>query len=451
LTSHRDNNRIATIAPPARRRGRAFISDTRAATAITFALSLPVLAVAAGAAVDYSSAAATRTRMQGIADAAAMASVQEVRLAQTNEGKVVAVATNYVNAAMPGLTTRVAVDFQASTVQVNLTTQYAPLMGTLLFRQGIPLAVNATAKLSGSLPLCMLALDPASSESISLQDSAVMQAPGCLVQANSMNKFALDSHDSAVLKAGMICSSGGALKFVSSNFSPQPTTDCPQLPDPVSSRPAPTVGACNHTNTVIDGLTQTLQPGTYCGGLKVTNAANVHLSAGIYVISGGPLIVDNGATLKGTNVGFYLSGANANLSFDTDSTIHLSAPTSGPLAGLLVYDDPSGAAAPATPLASGLTCNSMAKTAQYTAPPRQHQIYSNNARNLTGTIYMPKGELLVDASKPIAAYSAYTVLVVAQLHLCAGPTLVLNTDYSATDVPVPAGLGPRGGKTYLTN
>jgi hypothetical protein len=219
----------------------------------------------------------------------------------------------------------------------------------------------------------------------------------------------------------------------------------------LGSRTAPSVGSCNYTNTVIDGTTQTLQPGTYCGGLTVTNAANVTLAAGIFVITGAPLLVDKGSTLKGSHVGIYLGGANANLAFDTDSTISLSAPSSGPLAGILVYDDPSGAAAPATTLASGLVCNSMAKNAQYTAAPRQHRIFSNNAQNLTGTIYMPKGELLIDATQPIASYSAYTVLVVAQLHLCAGPTLVLNTNYSATDVPVPMGVGPYSAKTFLSN
>ena len=439
-----------TAGAPAQRSPRRFFSDRSANIATTFAFALPALVIAAGAALDYGLAASTRSKMQGVADAAALASAQQIQLAQTDPSRIAAIAKSYVNGFLANVTTNVNVDLQASTVQVTIQKQYAPVTGTLLSRGGIPLSVSATAALSGSLPLCLLALDTSSSETISLQDSAVANAPGCLVQTNSLNKYAMDSQDSAVLKAGMICSAGGALKFVSSNFSPQPTTDCPALPDPLRSVTAPSVGPCNYTDTVVDGLTRTLQPGTYCGGLKVTNAANVTLAGGIYIVTGGPLLVDKGSTLTGSHVGIYLGGANANLAFDTDSTINLSAPSSGPLAGILVYDDPSGAAAPATPLASGLACNSMAKKAQYKAPPRQHQIFSNNAQNLTGTIYMPKGEILIDASQPIAAYSAYTVLVVGQLHLCAGPTLVLNTNYSATDVPVPRGVGPYSAKVSLT-
>jgi hypothetical protein len=83
--------------------------------------------------------------------------------------------------------------------------------------------------------------------------------------------------------------------------------------------------------------------------------------------------------------------------------------------------------------------------------PREHKILSDNARMLLGTIYMPHGRLIIDANKPIADKSAYTVLVVQRVDLHAGPNLVLNSDYSATDVPVPPGVGPYGNSVKLTN
>ena len=70
---------------------------------------------------------------------------------------------------------------------------------------------------------------------------------------------------------------------------------------------------------------------------------------------------------------------------------------------------------------------------------------------LLGTVYMPKGRLIIDATRPIADRSAYTVLVVQQLDLYEGPNLVLNTDYRASDVPIPEGVGPYGRKVLLTN
>src|SRR5262249_54284844 len=214
--------------------------------------------------------------------------------------------------------------------------------------------------------------------------------------------------DSATPPAGRICSPGGKVTPHPPNFPPPPPPDCPALPAPPSPRPAPAVGGCDYNNKVIDGLTVTLPPGVYCGGLVLTNSAVARLSAGIFVIKDGPLIVDGGASISGTDVGIYLKGSAANLTFDSDTTVNLSAPKSGPLAGILIFDDPSGAGAPAQKPKSGRGGGGRSNK---TGAKRQHQILSDNARNLLGTIYMPQGEIIVDATKPIAAKSAYTVLV----------------------------------------
>jgi hypothetical protein len=68
-----------------------------------------------------------------------------------------------------------------------------------------------------------------------------------------------------------------------------------------------------------------------------------------------------------------------------------------------------------------------------------------------GTIYMPQGRLIVDATSPIADRSAYTVLMVQQLDLYSGPNLVLNSDYGASEIPVPMGVGPYDGNVVLSN
>jgi hypothetical protein len=40
---------------------------------------------------------------------------------------------------------------------------------------------------------------------------------------------------------------------------------------------------------------------------------------------------------------------------------------------------------------------------------------------------------------------------VRRIDLHAGPNLFLNSDYSATDVPVPPGVGPYGSSVKLSN
>ncbi len=437
--------RKAGSAPSAPRQAARFIANEAASTLIIFSLAMPVLTIAGIEGVDYSLALLTQTKMQGAADSAALASVRELALARTDSSSITAVANNIVNSALQNVTTQVNVDTQALTVQVALDKLYIPIISAF---PKIQLHASSTAKMSGSMPLCLLGLDPSAPQTIGLQQSALLTAPGCLVQSNSTSATGVKAKNDSVLHAGMICSAGGKVQTSNANFSPAPTTDCPVLPDPLSARTAPPVGACNYTDEVVDGLSETLHPGVYCGGLRLTDNAVVNLASGIYVIKDGPLIVDGGASISGTGVGIFLTGKGANLTFDADSTIDLTAPKDGPLAGILIYDDPAGGSAPAKAPKSGRGSKGRALKK---GSARQHQILSDNARNLLGTIYMPKGEIIIDATKPIADKSAYTVLVVQQLHLYSGPNLVLNTDYSATDVPVPVGLGPSAAKIFLAN
>jgi Flp pilus assembly protein TadG len=440
-----DYKRARAFAASLRRRAGRFVVDEAASTMITFALATPLIVAASGAAIDYSFAASIRSKMQSTADAAVLASARELQLARADSGRIIAVANNVINSSLLGVTSTVNVDFKVMTVQVILEKQYTPFILKLSSPQ---LRVTAKAKMSGSMPLCLLGLHPSAPGTINLDQSALLTAPGCLVQSNSNSAKGLEAMHSAVLVAGMICTVGGKSQTRNANFSPAPTTDCPVLQDPLSARAPPPIGACNYTNKVVDGVSATLLPGVYCGGLKLTDGAVVQLSSGIFIIKDGPLIVDRGASISGTGVGIYLTGITANLTFDADTTVDLSAPKDGPLAGLLIFDDPSGALAPAlAPLSGRGLLGRLLKTGSL----RQHQILSDNARNLLGTIYMPKGEIIIDATKPIADKSAYTVLVVNQLHLYSGPNLILNTDYSATDVPVPMGVGPFGAKIFLSN
>ena len=70
----------------------------------------------------------------------------------------------------------------------------------------------------------------------------------------------------------------------------------------------------------------------------------------------------------------------------------------------------------------------------------KHEITSDNARLLLGTIYLPNGTLKIDSDAPVADKSAYTAIIARAIELQEGPTLYLNSDYEATDVPVPEGL-----------
>src|SRR5262249_27120275 len=379
---------------------RALARDNSANTLIIFGLVTPVLFGAVGIAIDYSSAVATRTKMQSVADSAAVAAVREFQMAKATRDTVAAVARNYVKDRIPDATATPTVDEKALTVQVVVEKDVALTIGKLVLDANVHLRTSATAKLSATLPLCLLALDEKAPATVELEQSAMMTATGCMVYSNSKNPGGLQAKDEAMLTAGLVCTVGGKAKTHGAQVTPDPVTNCPKMDDPLAARAPPSDSTCSFTDTVIRGGTQQLRPGVYCGGLRITDGAEVNLGRGIFTIKDGPLIVDRGGALQGTDVAIYLKGRGANLTFATASTISLPPPKHAPLAGLLIFDAPSGAPAPPTPpfplpipIVGGLVGGNGS------GPPREHKILSDNARMLLGTIYMPQGRLIIDASK----------------------------------------------------
>jgi Flp pilus assembly protein TadG len=417
-----------------------FWHDERGGLAMLFGLALPVLLLGAGAMMEYASLTSRRAQLQQAADTGALTAARELSLANADDTRVVSVAKSAALASLAGghqegsaATVGASVMDKRSGVQVVVNETVVNLMGKVMSLPSSELEARATAKLSGGGRLCVLTLDPNAGAAIRLDTASKLTANGCSVQSNSTDKKSIQVRDSGFLLAERICSSGGYEGRVGANVSPTPLTDCPPIKDPLASRPPPPVPAsCDNGSLVpllprkINGGNRTLDPGTYCGGLIVTNGANVTLREGTYIFNQGPLVVDKGSTLAGDYVGFYFNGDLATMKLDFDSIINLSAPKTGTMAGLLIYSDPKAVLG------------------------NKFKIFSDNARRLLGTIYLPRGDLYVDANKPIADQSAYTVIVARTIELQSGPNLVLNANYGATDVPVPQGVGPTGSTVALS-
>ncbi|PLX35419.1 MAG: hypothetical protein C0605_10230 [Hyphomicrobiales bacterium] len=455
---------------PARRR---FLANQCGNVVLTFTILSPAVILSVGAAVDFSYLSLQKSNLQQAVDAAAIAAVRELRLANTSRSNILAVAKNSVVANLNG---------KPGNVSVNAVTSSDPLTVTVSATQTVKLnfmnkfydgqiSANAVAEIVGGSPICLLGLDEAVAKpAITLQRSARITGNGCAIYSNATGSKSLVSYDSALMRADFICTSGGYTGAVS-NYQPRPMTDCPNVPDPLISRAAPPIGNCTEsfkridmgikfkadfstisraikretlsesgkntsnalTNTTSHSLLPrssftashvTLKPGVYCGGLAIGGAAEVTLEPGIYVIKNGPLFVNDYASLKGQHVGFYFTGTGSTLYFGPHTSISLTAPTSGEMAGLLFFEN-----------------RNQTKLLPYA-------ILSDDARVLEGTIYFPRNRLFVDADSPIADQSAYTAIVARRVDLFAGPHLVLNTNYDQTDVPVPDGIA-RNGKIIL--
>jgi hypothetical protein len=439
-----------TIAPLLRATARTFALNRSGATMVVFGLSLSVLGVAVGAAVEYASLANRRATLQVAADSAALAAATELGLSNTSDERIDSVVKsvalnklheNGSSAANEAPTVSSQVLDGRSAVRVSISEKVVSVAGKLMNRASAELRAQAVARVAGRTKLCLLGLDTDGKGVVTLEKDARLTASGCAMYSNSKDGSGMVGDQNATATASVICSAGG-FAGKRAQFTPSPTTDCPVMSDPLASQVAPPVGSCGAGNTdkKVEGGIVSLSPGTYCG-LTVTKGAQVTLQKdGIYVIKDGPLVVETKSALTGTNVALYFTGDKAGLRFDSDSSISLTAPRSGPLAGLLMFDDrnvgnpvapPLGLNAPIPPLPTGKKL-------------REYRIVSDDARMLLGTIYLPGGRLVIDSKKPVADRSAYTVIVARRVELYEGPNLYLNTDYASTDIPLPKGVGPRG-------
>ncbi|MCB2114100.1 MAG: pilus assembly protein [Parvularculaceae bacterium] len=440
--------------------GMSFPSDRGGNVVVFFAVLAPLLFGAAGLAIDFQARLAQRAALQDAADTLALRGARELLLEnaseKTIEAMLQATAAKQFKPSLGAFAMAPRVNKADGEVVVEITqpSRASFFLSNSVTRKG-PVSTQSTAIAHGVTNVCVVALEEKSSDAIKAGVDSRLDARDCAILSNSTSTSGVNVSGMSRITARFICSAGGAAG-ASMSFSPAPLLDCPRYDDPLAERVAPDTAGCDFVDTkitlasksgrtgggaivstvtaLIDGsIAGTLQgyarydiePGVYCGGLEIKGLADVHAAPGVYIMKDGPLRVDAGARLYGRNVGFFLEGDNSVFDFRINSIINLTAPKTGLMAGLLFWE--SAAA----------------------TPNRLHTISSDNARELLGTFYLPRGVLNVNTVQPLADTSAYTAIIARKLNLNGRPQLVLNADYDATDIPTPDGVGPTGGSVYL--
>jgi Flp pilus assembly protein TadG len=393
--------------------------------ALTFALIAPLLLAFVGAGVDYSRYHSLKAQIQEVADAAALAGARQFLMSKEGDKLPDAIARATTESGLarlgivPQSTFSVSGDNQSSTVNVIVTYAMRPSFLVSVFKNPINVNVASSAQASGGTNICVISLDDSARESILMTGTAKLSGRTCAVFANSNNATAVGAYNSARMLTAFTCSSGG-YGGAPMNYDPLPLTDCPVREDPFAGRVAPTVGACDYSKFSVKDFVGVLQPGVYCGGLAILGNSRVEFAPGIYVIKDGDMEVLGTSSISGDNIGFYFVGNGADLFLYDQVDVQISGPVSGVMAGILIWQEPSG------------------KTAKV------FEVASNNVKKLVGTIYIPNGKFLARADAPVAQSSAYTAIVAKKIELLSGVNLVLNTNYDQTPVPVPNGIGGSG-------
>ena len=386
---------------------RQFLMDSRGSV-LPLLAAVVLISVAGGAiAVDLTRAYAYRGQLQITADAAALAAA--VNLPDLEAARLSAY--RYAKKNMPDFDDVVSADDvefghwdpdtrtmspdmhspSALRITARLGQKNGNSVGTLfsgIFGQEL-IDVSASAVAGKRSAMCILALEADQADALGMDIAAEIEAKNCTVQVNSRHKWAFRIWLGSKFSASGLCVTGGAYLSLFARVEPEPTLGCPPQLDPLAELKAPVVGGCDHHESVFMGHHGTLQPGVYCGGLQIMGASNVSLAAGTYIIKDGPLSVFDSSKVNGENITFFLTGDDAVIRFEDNSALTLSAPTTGDMAGILVFQDRDYAG--------------------------YHLWDSDAPTELHGTIYMPEGHLLSQSSNAITPVNSCNVLIAKSL------------------------------------
>ena len=200
---------------------------------------------------------------------------------------------------------------------------------------------NATVTVGASL----IVLNSSASGALQVTGTSTINVTGP-VYVDSNSSSALVASGSGQVKAagagiqvvGGVSVTGGA------SLSPTPVTDAPAVLDPLAGLPVPPTGTSSGSVNLSSSSTLTINPGVY-SKISVTGNAHLTLNRGVYVIAGGGFTVGNSALVTGSGVLIYNAGSNypnpggsfGAINFSGTSKVLLSAATSGPYAGIVLF------------------------------------------------------------------------------------------------------------------
>ena len=381
--------------------------------ALIFALMLPVLLVTGLGAIQLNEVMTDKKRTQDVADSAALMGAAQIGVTPNGASQRT---QSYATAQLADVASNATVQVTAAAGQggvmtVAIDTQRVSFFGNLLPLGGFHTHVTSIAKGLNTAPLCVLGIAPTITDTIHVTGTSQLQAGQCLVHSNQ----SLTADPAASIAA----SASEASTIALGPITPAALIGAPPTNplDPFSGLNVnPNSCSGSGSGTTITS-SQTLASNTaatpYTGPINIQGNAVVTLSGTYYFCK--TLTISGNAQVIGTDTVLVFDNG-AILSFGgAGATLSLSGRQSGPLAGFVLIADRN-------------------YTGTFTLP-------SDNITSLTGTVYVPTATLAVQGSAKSGATSPWTVIAAKTLTVNGGAQLVINANYSVSNVPVPQGVG----------
>lgn len=406
--------RVPTPSRRARRLTQFAASFARAEggnVAVIFAVVSIVLIGAIGVAVDYSRMVLTRSELQDRLDAALIAGVQG-----QGSASVATAETFFDNTATGSIAKSVSRSFTSESDGLSGTASAAvptTLSGVLGLKSFDVSASGKAVRPSGG-GACILVNSTTANQAFLANSGATINAHDCEIHVRSTANPAAIVNSGVTLNVKRVCIAGTNIIKNSSAAMPI-ETGCTAATDTIGpTLPIPTVGGCTQSGPVNpNGGVVNLSPGVYCN-FTVNGTATVNLQPGLYIVKDS-MIINNGR-INGTGVTFYFPSTSSTLTFNGNVVKNLSAPTSGPYANLLMFENPTAAG-----------------TGSY--------IFNGSSSDvLSGVIYLVRRNVIYNATSNINAH---------RITLVVNTLIMNNTNWTFDPGPVLLGSGT-GGTAMLT-
>jgi hypothetical protein len=255
-------------------------------------------------------------------------------------------------------------NFQAGYVEVLVAVVHPTYFMKILGINSETITARAVAtNLGGKGCLYTLGSPSSAIEGVNISGPATLNASSCGIVDNgdyhtTGGALTVSADTFGVSGNSNVSGTGGSVTCTTSG--PCPTYGMPAATDPLSQLTPPCT-SCSGGNTVTVGGsgkptcttgctftsgTYTISPGTYCS-ITINGVASdqVVFSPGVYIIDGwsagcssASLNLPGNATISGTGVTFYFTNSST-LNMTGTPTMNLTAPDSGPYAGILMFQD----------------------------------------------------------------------------------------------------------------
>ena len=273
---------------------------------------------------------------------------------------------------------------------------------------------------------CIYVLHPTASRAFDIPSGSTLNA-GCGVQVNSSSSTALSLTSGSDLVSTDVNITGGYEANSGSTAIPTPDTGQLAIPDPLAWLQAPSFDSCTMTDLEVgkNGReTLTINEGTYCGGILVTNGSTLIMNPGVYKLRAnsnrGGFQLRSGSTVQGNGVFIYNGNLSAcsdldkcKISLESTSVVQLTAMSTGYYAGILFFQERN-----------------------YTDEEKLRiSIESGSSSYFHGTLYFPNHQLRYNSAANSSATALWTAVVVRKFEISSNTTV--NINFPSSSVPSP--------------